>query len=126
MKRMVKFSRQLRKNMTEAEKKLWRYLRNYNLEGLKFRRQHVIGNYIVDFVNFEKKIIIELDGGQHNIYKKKDRIRDSWLEEQGFKVLRFWDNEVLKNIEGVLEVIRSEVLSSPSSSTFDGMKPNDC
>jgi len=82
------------------------------LEGLKFRRQQPIGNYIVDFVCFEKRVIVELDGGQHSldVEMKKDLIRDKWFEEQGYKVLRFWNNDVLKNMSGVLEVIRDTCL----------------
>jgi very-short-patch-repair endonuclease len=109
--RLLNFSKKLRRNMTDAERYLWRYLRNRQLEGYKFRRQQVIENYIVDFVNFEKKIIIEVDGGQHNIYRMKDMERDRKLKELGFKVIRFWDNDVLNNIEGVLEKIREEILS---------------
>lgn len=100
------FSRYLRKNMTEAEKKLWSKIRNKNL-GMKFRRQQPIGNYIVDFVCFEKKLIIEIDGGEH-MESKTDEERDKILRGEGYKVLRFWNNEVLKNIEGVLEIIVGE------------------
>jgi len=75
------------------------------LNGLKFRRQQPIGNYIVDFACFEKRVVVEVDGGQHQEKKDKDIERDKWLQSQGFQILRFWDNEVLKNIEGVLAVI---------------------
>lgn len=97
----------MRKRSTKEERFLWRHLKSKQLEGLKFRRQQPIGNFIVDFVCFEKKIIIELDGGQHtNITEEmKDKSRDKWLKEQGFKVLRFWNNDVFKNINGILEVI---------------------
>ena len=108
----IKIAKNLRKNVTDTEKYLWKYLKGNQLEGFKFRRQHPIGKYIVDFVNTERRIIIELDGGQH-LENKKDKLRDRWLEEQGYEVLRFWDNEVLNNVEGVLEFIR-EKLSSPS------------
>ncbi|MFH1856656.1 MAG: DUF559 domain-containing protein [Candidatus Omnitrophota bacterium] len=103
-------ARNLRKNSTDTEQYLWRYIRNKQLEGFKFRRQQVIGKYIVDFVNFENKIIIELDGGQHAVYQEKDKVRDNWFKKQGYEVLRFWDNEVLNNVEGVLEVIREKLL----------------
>ncbi len=93
-------SRKLRNNLTDAEKYLWYVLRAENL-GYKFRRQEPIGSYIVDFVAYEKKLIIELDGGQH-YQNEDDKVRDVWLEEQGFKVLRFWNNEVLENREGVV------------------------
>jgi very-short-patch-repair endonuclease len=99
-KRKGTFARTLRKNMTEAEMKLWYKIRNNQL-GVKFRRQQPIGNYIVDFTCLEKRIIIEIDGSGH-IYNVRDKIRDSWLNKRGYKILRFWNNEVLKNIEGVL------------------------
>jgi very-short-patch-repair endonuclease len=73
------------------------------MEGVKFRRQQPIGRFIVDFVSFEKKVIIEVDGGQHS--EKVDKDRDQWLNSQGFKILRFWNNEVLQNTEGVFEAI---------------------
>ena len=99
----------LRKNMTEAEKKLWFKLHQKQLGGYKFRRQQSIGNYIVDFVCFEKRLIIEIDGGQHNSENKYENDRTEFLESEGFKVLRFWNNDVLKNIEGVLDVICKEL-----------------
>ena len=80
------------------------------MQGIKFRRQQPIENYIVDFVCFEKRIVVELDGGRHAINKEKDNKRDRFLTENGFKVLRFWDNEVFDNLEGVLEVIRNKCL----------------
>jgi very-short-patch-repair endonuclease len=106
----ITIAKKLRINSTDTEKYLWKYLRGKQLTGFKFRRQHPIGRYIVDFVNLERKIIIEVDGGQH-LENKKDKLRDRWLEEQGYEVLRFWDNEVLTNVEGVLEVIREKILS---------------
>jgi len=89
---------------------MWRYLRDRQFEGLKFRRQHPIGKYIVDFVNLEKKVIIELDGGQH-AFDLSDKIREEWLKTEGYRVLRFWDNEVFTNLEGVLEHIRLTLLT---------------
>jgi len=83
------------------------------MEGLKFRRQQPIDNYIVDFVCFENRIIIEVDGGQHAAENNKDRERDFHLQQFGFKVLRFWNNEVLQNTNGVLEIIRENCLSHP-------------
>ena len=103
-------AQKLRKNSTDTEKYLWKYLRGKQLEGFKFRRQHPFGRYIVDFINLERKIIIEVDGGQH-LENKKDKLRDKWLKEQGYEVLRFLDNEVLTNIKSVLEVIRGKLLS---------------
>jgi very-short-patch-repair endonuclease len=100
----TRFARNLRQAQTDAEKKLWYFLQNKNLDGMKFRRQQPIGEYIVDFVCFEKKLIIELDGSQHNDTRVEimDNVRTFWLENEGFSVIRFWDNEVLKNIDGVL------------------------
>ena len=103
----------LRKRLTDAEQLLWKHLRAKQIEGLKFRRQEPIGNYIVDFVCYERGIIIEVDGGQHAIEKEKDEERDNWLKREGFKVLRFWNNEVLTNSKGVLDVIREECLNHP-------------
>jgi very-short-patch-repair endonuclease len=103
-------ARSLRKKQTRAEHFLWRNLRARQLDGAKFRRQVPVGNYIVDFVSFEKKIIIELDGGQHAETTARDAARDAWLQGRGYRVLRFWDNEIFQNTEGVLEVIRRNVL----------------
>jgi very-short-patch-repair endonuclease len=103
-------ARNLREGQTRAEDLLWRNLRARQLDGAKFRRQVPVGNYIVDFVSFEKKIIIELDGGQHAETTASDAARDAWLQGRGYKVLRFWDNEIFQNTEGVLEVIRRNVL----------------
>lgn len=102
----IDLARDLRKKHTEAERMLWKYLRSRQLGGLKFRRQYSIGDYIVDSACIENRVIIEVDGGQHALEKDKDIERDNYLGEQGFKVLRFWNNEVLANTEGVLEVIR--------------------
>jgi very-short-patch-repair endonuclease len=109
-KNKIIIAKKLRINSTDTEKYLWKYLKGKQLTGFKFRRQHLIGKYIVDFVNLERKIIIELDGGQH-LENKKDELRDKWLKERGYDVLRFWDNEVLMNVEGVLEVIKEKILS---------------
>lgn len=97
-------ARNLRKNQTHAEQKLWQAIRLRQLDNFKFRRQHRIGRYIVDFICLEAGLIIEVDGGQHN-QSSSDKIRDSFLQQQGYAVLRFWNNEVLNNIGGVIEVI---------------------
>ena len=89
---------------------MWRYLKARQLEGLKFRRQEQIGRFIVDFVCYETEIVVEVDGGQHSNEKLKDTERTDWLNSQGFEVLRFWNNEVLTNIEGVLEAISKHCL----------------
>ncbi|GLQ49526.1 endonuclease domain-containing protein [Dyella flava] len=110
MKRMhVDRARGLRRNMTDAEHLLWRYLRNRHLMGSKFRRQHEIDRYIVDFVCPEASLIVELDGGQHAEMMAADADRTRRLESLGYRVLRFWNNDVLTNIEAVLEVILGAV-----------------
>jgi len=102
------FARQLRQNSTDAERLLWSQLRRNSLEGIKFKRQHPIGPYIVDFLTLENMLVIEIDGGQHNEPKgqQRDKERTEGLEKKGYKVLRFWNNDVLTNIEGVFEMIR--------------------
>ncbi len=114
-KESLAYSKELRKNMTDTENLLWYYLRDRQLNGCKFRRQEAIDNYIADFVCYEKKLIIELDGGQHNEDEnvKKDRNRQKYLEDNGFKVLRFWNNEVNENIEGVLNSILENLQYHP-------------
>jgi len=98
-------ARQLRKDMTEAELALWRHLRLRQLKSCKFRRQQPLGKYIVDFVCFEKRLIIEVDGWEHSAQAAYDSERDAWLQSQGFSVLRFWNNQVLNEIEAAKEVI---------------------
>ena len=103
----VAIARRLRRRQTPWELKLWRLLRSRNLENLKFRRQYPIGTYIVDFCCFDKKLIIELDGGDHNKKEQRinDEIRDKYLINSGFKVLRIWNNELDINPAGVIERI---------------------
>ena len=98
-------ARRLRNNPTDAEYRLWYFLRAQQLDGVKFRRQAPIGDYIVDFVTFERKLIVELDGGQHTQQKQYDDERTEWLNSQEFRVLRFWNHEVLEDTEAVVEVI---------------------
>jgi heme b synthase len=114
--RLNHLAKNLRANQTDAEKLLWKHLKSKQLAHTKFRRQQPIGNYIVDFISLDNKLVIELDGGQHAEDKKKDQERDRWLISQGFKVLRFWNNDVLKNIEGVLESIMENISPSPNLS----------
>jgi len=97
--------RELRKNPTEAEQRLWKNLRLRRLGGFKFRRQQPLGEYIVDFVCFERRLIIEVDGGQHSELEDHDTKRDEWLKRQGFNILRFWNHQVLRDIEAVKEKI---------------------
>jgi very-short-patch-repair endonuclease len=105
VKALTGIARRLRKHSTDTERHLWRHLRDRQIEGFKFRRQQPVGRYVVDFVNLEKKVNIELDGGQHAV-GPDDKVRDEWLRGEGYKVLRFWDNQVLSDLEGVLETIR--------------------
>ena len=97
-------AKELRRNETDAERLMWSWLRAKQINGIKFRRQQPIGGYIVDFVSFEKKLIIEIDGGQHNFdnNRENDRVRTEWFEAQGYRVIRFWNTDVYTNREGVL------------------------
>jgi len=108
--RTTNLARGLRRRSTDAERLLWQYLRARRLGGLKFRRQESIDRHIVDFVCFEKCVVIELDGSHHTLRAEEDRARDEWFEAQGFRVLRFLDTEVLKNSCGVLEATRNACL----------------
>jgi very-short-patch-repair endonuclease len=104
-------ARSLRRNMTDAERRLWYQLRGLKAEGYHFRKQAPIGRFIVDFVCFGGKLIIEVDGGQHNTDQGllRDALRSQFLEGEGFKVLRFWNNEVLLNTVGVIRAILDEL-----------------
>ena len=106
-------ARRLRNNPTEVEPLLWRQLRMWQLDGYKFRRQQPLGNYIVDFVCLEKRLIVELDGGQHAEQTHYDAERDAWLRAQGFIVLRFWNSDVLINIGGAKAAILKALESTP-------------
>ncbi len=110
-------ARRLRSDMTDAETRLWSRLRAHRLDGISFRRQVPIGPYIADFVCHRARLIVELDGGQH-VESASDAKRDAWLNAQGFEVLRFWNNDVMSNIDGVLEVIAQHVSSIPPSLTL--------
>jgi len=110
------FARQLRSAQTDAEHLLWSRLRAHRLMDLKFRRQQPVGPYVVDFFCPEKKLIVELDGGQHQDRAAHDASRDAWLKAEGYVVLRYWNNELMSNLDGVLEDICrcAGVLESPS------------
>ena len=98
--------------MTDAERALWQVLRGRQISGIKFRRQHPLGDYILDFVSLEIKLIIEVDGGQHASQMEYDQARTEYLQSAGFQVLRFWNNEVLIEIDSVKEKIWSIVQES--------------
>jgi very-short-patch-repair endonuclease len=99
------FAKTLRQQMTDAERRLWRHLRDRRLGGWKFRRQYPVGPYIVDFICLEKNLVIEVDGGQHAENEEQDIKRSAYLNKMGFRVFRCWNNEVLQETESVLETI---------------------
>lgn len=113
---MKQLARNLRQNQTNAEQRLWGHLRNRQLEDHKFKRQYWIENYIVDFICIEKRLAVELDGSQHadEPVAENDQQRSAFLEAHGIKVLRFWNNEVFDNLEGVLENILAALQIHPS------------
>jgi very-short-patch-repair endonuclease len=112
-----RFKKSLRKSQTDAESRLWYHLRNRNFQNYKFRRQHILRGYIVDFVCLEKNLVIELDGGQHAERNEYDSARTIKLEADGFQVLRFWNNEIFNNMDGVLETIY-KALNTPHPPRF--------
>jgi very-short-patch-repair endonuclease len=108
---LTALARELRRRQTEAERTLWSRLRNRQLEGVKFRRQQPVGPFIVDFACLERKIVVEIDDGQHadEDMLESDQARTRWLEGAGYRTLRFWNSDVLRNVEGVLLEIRDEL-----------------
>lgn len=93
--------------MTEAEHRLWLHLRGRRLEGFKFKRQWTLGRYVVDFCCLEARLIVEVDGGQHS--EEADAVRTAWLEAEGFRVRRFWNNDVVENLGGVLATLAADL-----------------
>ncbi len=120
----AKLQRNLRNAPTDAEHRLWQRLRNRQLDNCKFRRQHPFADYIVDFACLERKVIVELDGSQHANATKYDGARSQFLEDAGFRVLRFWNNQVFEDIDGVLEVIwqnlHARTTPSPPNPPLEG------
>ena len=114
--RPTRRSRELRVNATEAERKLWPHLSARKFKGVRFNRQFPIGQFICDFVSRETRLVIEIDGGQHATNVDYDQRRTRFLEAQGYHVIRFWNAEVLDNIEGVLAVIGKALDDMPSPS----------
>lgn len=102
---MTTLPRRLRKSMTDAERRLWRALRNRQLAGHKFRRQHPIPPYVADFACVERGLIVEVDGGQHSERTEADAVRTRALQARGFRVIRVWNNDVMMNLQGVLAAI---------------------
>ncbi len=97
----------LRRTLTDAERKLWYHVRAARFQGWRFRRQVPIGHYVVDFLCEDARLVVELDGGQHADQAQQDRSRTAWLNEQGYDVIRFWNDEVMREIGGVLEKLFS-------------------
>jgi very-short-patch-repair endonuclease len=117
-------ARELRKKMTPAEKKLWQVLRGNQLDGLYFRRQHAVGTYILDFVCIQEKLVVEVDGGSHLEQEEYDQDRTRWLEdEKGYRVIRFTNDDFLKNIHEVVEAFRDTVKGPHLSSKVEGSPP---
>ena len=106
-------ARRLRKTPTEAEMRLWFRLRRKRIDGRRFRRQVPLGSYVVDFACLEAKLVVEVDGGQHAERIDADAARTAWLEGRGYRVLRFWNNDVLANTDGVIETIRAALAGYP-------------
>jgi len=105
----TKRARERRNNLTDAERCLWQKRKRRQIAGVKFRRQQPMGHFIVDFVCFERRVIVEVDGGQHAEKRYYDEQRTRWLEAQGYRVLRFWNNDVLGNTEAVAEAVLDAV-----------------
>jgi len=102
-------ARTLRQNMTEAERRVWQILRSHRMTGCQFRRQVPIGRYIADFVCHEARLIVEIDGSQHDRSSPREAERSGFLQDQGYRILRFWNNEVLANLDGLHETIAAEL-----------------
>ena len=102
-------ARVLRQNMTEAERRIWKMLRLRQMNGHKFRRQVPIGQYIADFTCHEARLIVEIDGGQHDPSARSEMERTAFMRSEGYRVLRFWNNEVLQNLDGVHETVAREL-----------------
>ena len=113
MNSLLNNAKTLRSQQTDAEQQLWHQLRAHRFMGLKFKRQKPIGQYMVDFICIEYRLILEVDGGQHIDRMEYDDERTAWLKSEGFMVLRFWNHEVLQKMEGVLERVRQAVAPSP-------------
>ena len=109
---LLRFAKSMRRQPTDAEAAMWKMLRGGRILGHKFKRQQPIGDYIVDFVCFERRLVIEIDGGQHS--ESADRERSRWLRAKGFAILRFWNNDVLSQPEGIFDSISRALRDNPS------------
>jgi len=108
-------ARSLRRGMTDVERLLWRAIRGKQVYACRFRRQHPIGPYIADFACIERRLVVELDGGQHQEQNTQDEQRTAYLQSLGWQILRFWNNEVLENLDGVLSTIAEHLSDAPPS-----------
>lgn len=118
------YAREMRSHMTDAEALLWKLLHNRRIANAKFRRQHPVGRYILDFYCDEKKLAVELDGSQHMNAVDYDQKREAWLKSQGVRILRFWNNQVLAETESVMEAIYGELVTAVISiSLTPGLSP---
>jgi very-short-patch-repair endonuclease len=106
-------ARALRRDMTDAERRLWQILRLRQMSGHKFRRQVPLGRYIADFVYHLARLVVEIDGGQHDPSSLREAERTAFLQNEGYRVLRFWNNEILQNLDGVHDLIAGELCSTP-------------
>ena len=116
---MIHFARKLRKNQTQAERRLWSRLRRRQLNGFKFRRQHPVGIYVCDFICSEARLIVELDGSGHLERTPEDLHRDAFLKTRGFRVLRFWNGDVVARTDAVLATIFEALHSKTMDGRFD-------
>jgi very-short-patch-repair endonuclease len=121
MRRTNPHAADLRRNATDAERALWHVLRNRQIEGRKFRRQATIGPYIADFLCIEDRLIVEVDGGQHS--EAADAARTGYLARSGFRVVHYWNNDVLENLEGVIADLRTHLTSPPSPNPLPPAEP---
>ena len=116
---MIHFARKLRKNQTKAEERLWSRLRRRQVNGFKFRRQHPIDIYVCDFICIEAKVIVELDGSGHLERTPEDLHRDAFLKTRGFRVLRFWNGDVIAQTDAVLDTIFEALRRKTMGGRFD-------
>ena len=117
--RTLTIARKLRAEMTDAERKLWSLLRRKQLAGFRFRRQVPLGPFVADFACYSARLVIEVDGGQHGVRVDHDERRTKWLEQFGWRVLRFWNEDVLREPENVIEMIRLALIESPPQPSAD-------
>jgi len=121
--RLIEFAKSMRREMTEPEKRLWYQLRASRFQGIKFRRQHVIGPYIADFQSRQAMLIIEVDGDTHAFQADYDRVRQHYFENLGYNVIRFINSDVMNNLEGVMVSIGEAVMAFQTRSPLPTLSP---